>query len=127
MILSHYDLRLPAAYTFSASDLAASLRLDEKRVTLILDDHALSWGSLHAYETEHLHLSNPVWKRPLIQMGDRELLLCSAREFFQLRDPLHGNPLVSVFGRGKRPAREVSRDQGRRDRPTTVPRLPIPR
>ena len=87
MILSHYDLRLPDTYTFSASNLAASLGLDEKRVALILDDHALGWGSLLAYETEHLHLSNPVRKRPLIQLGDREYFCALPATFFSFVIP----------------------------------------
>ncbi|MCY4060278.1 MAG: hypothetical protein OXG44_20035, partial [Gammaproteobacteria bacterium] len=87
MVLSHYDLRLPAACTFSASDLAASLGLDDERVAHILDDHALSWGGLRAYETEHLHLSNPVWERPLIRMGDREYFCALPATFFSFVIP----------------------------------------
>ena len=36
----------------------------------ILDEYALALGALSEYETEHLHLSNPVWKKPLVVLGD---------------------------------------------------------
>ena len=87
MVLSHYDLRLPDAYTFSASDLAASLGLEGKQVTGILDEHALDWGSLSEYPTERLHLSNPVWEKPLIDMGDREYFCALPAGFFSFVIP----------------------------------------
>ena len=60
MIRAHYNLRLPEVYTFLATDLADTLDLDEDRVSAVLDQYALPLGALSDYETEHLHLSNPV-------------------------------------------------------------------
>ncbi len=87
VVLSHYDLRLPDAYTFSAPDLAAPLGLDETRVTAILDEHALGWGSLVEYETEHLHLANPVWKKPIIKTDDGEYFCALPASFFSFVIP----------------------------------------
>ena len=70
MLIAHYDLRLIDVYTFLASSLAASLRLDENKVSAILNEYALALGALSEYKTEHLHLSNPVWKKPLILLGN---------------------------------------------------------
>ena len=123
MVLSHYDLRLPGVYTFSASNLAALLELDQDQVTAILDEYALAWGTLAEYETEHLHLSNPVWEKPLVELGRRRVLLCLARRFLQLCDPLHGSRPVSVCDRGKRPACGVSRVQGCRDCRETISQI----
>ena len=72
MVLSHHDLRLPTLYTFSASGLAASLGIDEDRVSAILDEFALAWGTLSEHETEHIHLANPVWEKPLVELGNGE-------------------------------------------------------
>ena len=87
MILSHYDLRLLDAFTFSASHLAALLDLKESRVAAILDEHALRLGSLSRHPVEHLHLSNPVWKKPLIHIGDREYFCASPVGFFSFVIP----------------------------------------
>lgn len=87
MLIAHHDLRLPDVYTVFASSLAESLGLDEDRVNAILDEYALDWGALSGYETEHLHLSNPVWKQPLIKMGDREYFCALPAGFFSFVIP----------------------------------------
>ena len=87
MILSHYDLRLPGVYTFSASNLAALLELDQDQVTAILDEYALAWGTLAEYETEHLHLSNPVWEKPLVELADGEYFCALPVGFFSFVIP----------------------------------------
>ena len=87
MVLSHYDLRLPGVYTFSAADLAASLDLDENRVNTILHEHALAWGTLSEYESDHLHLSNPVWEKPLIELGDGKYFCALPVGFFSFVIP----------------------------------------
>ena len=87
MIMGHYDLRLPDVQTFLASSLAKSLGLDEDRVNAILDEYALAWGALSKYETEHLHLSNPVWTKPLVKLGDREYFCALPAGFFSFVIP----------------------------------------
>ena len=87
MVLSHYDLRLPDVYTFSAADLAALLGIDEDRVNAILDEYALAWGTLSRYETEHIHLSNPVWEKPLVELGDGEYFCALPVGFFSFVIP----------------------------------------
>ena len=87
MIISHYDLRLIDVYTFLASDLAGSLGLDEERVTAVLDHYALALGALSSYKTEYLHLSNPVWEKPLVNMGAGEYFCVLAAGFFSFVIP----------------------------------------
>ena len=82
MVISYYDLQLPRVYTFPASELAESIGLDEDQVSSILDEYALGWGALNGYETEHLHLSNPVWEKPLVNLGDGEYFCVLSRSFF---------------------------------------------
>ena len=87
MVIAHYDLRLPRIYTFLASALAESLGLDEVRVSAILDQYALAWGALSEYETEHLHLSNPVWEKPLVKLGGGEYFCALPVSFFSFVIP----------------------------------------
>ena len=70
MIISHYDLRLSILCTFSSSDLTQSLGLAEDQVIAILDEYSLGWGALREDNTEHFHLSNPVWTKPVIKLDD---------------------------------------------------------
>ena len=87
MVIAHYDLRLPRVYTFPAAELAESVGLDEDRVSSILDEYALGWGALNGYETEHLHLSNPVWEKPLLNLGDGEYFYVLPGSFFSFVIP----------------------------------------
>ena len=87
MVIAHYGLRLPGVYTFHAAGLAESLDLDEDRVSAILDQYALGWGALSGNKTEHLHLSNPVWKKPLVELGDGEYFCALPGSFFSFVIP----------------------------------------
>ena len=87
MVIAHYDLRLPRVYTLAAAELAESLGLDEDRVSAILDEYALGWGALSGYETEHLHLSNPVWEKPLVKLDDGEYFCVLPVIFFSFVIP----------------------------------------
>ena len=87
MIRAHYNLRLPEVYTFLATDLADTLDLDEDRVSAVLDQYALPLGALSDYETEHLHLSNPVWEKPLVKLGAGEYFCALPAGFFSFVIP----------------------------------------
>ena len=87
MLMAHYDLRLPDVFTFLTSDLAESLGLNEVRVNGILDEYAVALGGLSEYETEHLHLSNPVWEKPLVKLGDGEYFCALPMSFFSFVIP----------------------------------------
>ena len=87
MIIAHYDLRLPSVYTFLASDLAEYLGLDENTACAVLDEYALPLGALSDYETEHLHLSNPVWEKPLVKLGTDEYFCALPAGFFSFVIP----------------------------------------
>ena len=87
MVSAHYDLRLPHIYTFLAAELAETHGLDEDRVSAILDEYALGWGTLSEYETEHLYLSNPVWVKPLVKLGDGKYFCALPASFFSFVIP----------------------------------------
>ena len=56
-------------------------------MSAILDQYALGWGALCGYETEHLHLSNPVWEKPLVKLSDGEYFCALPESFFSFVIP----------------------------------------
>ena len=87
MIRAHYDLRLPEVYTFLVADLAETLDLDEDRVSAVLNEYAIALGELSAYKTEHFHLSNPVWEKPLVKLEDGKFFCALPAGFFSFVIP----------------------------------------
>lgn len=83
----HYDMALPDINTIFALDLANSLNIDAVRVIAILDEYSHEWGSLHECETEHFHLSNPVWQKPLVKLGNNKYFCSLAIVFFSFVIP----------------------------------------
>ena len=87
MLVAHYNLRLPSLYTFNTVELAEVLGLDENQVGLILDEYALEWGALSDFETEHIYLANPVWEKPVIEMGNSAYYCVLPTGFFSFVIP----------------------------------------
>ena len=70
MIMSHFDLRLAERATFIAADLVSLTGLPEAEITVALKAIALKPGDLGEVKAEHLFLCNPVWERPVIDLGE---------------------------------------------------------
>ena len=87
VIDGHYQLHLPEVYTFRATDLAKSLNLSEDIVKAVLDEYALSIGELSEYKTEDLHISNPVWEKPVIKLPAGEYFYALPAGFFSFMIP----------------------------------------
>ncbi len=87
MLLSHYDLRLPDIYEFSPTKLSGKIGMDEAKIKLILNTFSHEWGELETYKTEHLYLSNPVWKRPLIKIEANKYFCVFPQAFFSFVFP----------------------------------------
>lgn len=88
MLLAHYDsTRLPELYTFRPSDFASPLAINGDQVSAILDEYALEWGALTDYEIDHLHLSNPVWTKPVIKLDDDRYFCSLPAGFFSFVIP----------------------------------------
>ena len=56
-------------------------------MSAILDEYALALGALSEYETEHLHLSNPVWAKPLVDLGHDQYFCALPAGFFSFVIP----------------------------------------
>ena len=78
----HYQLHhLPEVYTIRAADLAKSLNISEDIVKTILDQYALLIGAVSEYKTEDLHISNPVWEKPVIKLPTGEYFYALSVDF----------------------------------------------
>jgi len=93
-ILSHSDLRLPDIFTFSIEKVAADVGLDAEGLSTGLGKVELSFGELEGENPEHFFLDNPVWRRPLIRLGDGIFFCAMPQVFFsfvfQILDGLLG-------------------------------------
>jgi len=87
LTISHYDLQLPSLCTFSSSDIAQSLNLAEDKVAAILDKYAFEWGALSKDNIENFYLSNPVWAKPVIKLGDARYFCVLPVNFFSFVIP----------------------------------------
>lgn len=70
VIMSHFDLRLAERATFTAADLAALTGFSEIEITAALQAIALKPGDLGEAKAEYLFLGNPVWERPVVDLGE---------------------------------------------------------
>ena len=87
MIVSHYDVRLLQVYTVAVSELSNLSNIDEDTVSAILDEYAFNLGALRECEPDRFHLSNPVWGKPLIRVGENKYFCPSAVAFFSFVIP----------------------------------------
>lgn len=69
-LMSHADLRHSDYMSIVSAELAASIGKEEERVDRILRKLSMEPGELADQNIEHLFLSNPVWARPGIHLGD---------------------------------------------------------
>lgn len=74
VIIRHSNLSLPVIYTLSAKELISlypeSVR--EESIEKVLKQVSLGFGDLEDTDVEHLFLGNPVWSKPIIDIGNRE-------------------------------------------------------
>ncbi len=82
LVLSHYDLRLGDTYEFYPEDLAIDLGVDEAIVRKVFENFSYEFGDLEAHETEYLFLSNPIWVRPIIKIGNDKYFCVFPLVFF---------------------------------------------
>lgn len=70
MIMSHFDLRLADRATFTSEQLAELTGVSEPEVRAAMKAISLAPGDLASEKPEYLFLTNPVWERPLIDLGE---------------------------------------------------------
>lgn len=77
LLIHHSDLRLCSVYSFSIQDLSSFYSGDIKPEALqhLLKIWSLSFGSLSGFDVEHLFMGNPIWKRPFIELDDKNYII----------------------------------------------------
>lgn len=82
LLVSHMEYRLPSLFEFSAGTLAASVGASESNAQQLLDRLSLSPGELAGHELQRLFLSNPVWQKPIVNLGRGRYFCAMPQVFF---------------------------------------------
>lgn len=82
MMLSHSDLRLADCYRFSAPEVGAAVGRLEAAVQKALQAMSYQWGALRGSNVEHAFMNNPVWVKPVIDVGDGHYFCPLPQTFF---------------------------------------------
>jgi hypothetical protein len=72
LLLAHSDLFLPNIFELKISDFLAlyPAPVEQDDLAWILDQWSLAFGELADANSEYFFMGNPVWKKPLIKLGD---------------------------------------------------------
>jgi hypothetical protein len=72
VLLLHFDLDLWTLYQFSPEDFVTAYpeSISEDAIRTLLALWSFKPGDLHSHNKEHFFLSNPIWKRPIIQLSE---------------------------------------------------------
>ena len=98
LLLYHADLSLADALTFSAATLASELNLQEAQVLSLLNRLSISFGELAEKDAEHFFLDNPVWVRPIINLGEGLYFCALPQGLFSFVFPIIESLLSQVPG-----------------------------
>jgi hypothetical protein len=94
MILEHRSLLLKDIYLISIPELASILPVDETMIELIFENLSVSFGELKYLVSENrisdIFLSNPVWSKPIIRLGDGKYFCAMPQLFFSYIYPIIG-------------------------------------
>jgi hypothetical protein len=94
MILEHRSMLLKDIYLFSIPELASILSLDEPMIEMIFENLSMSFGELEYLVSENrisdIFLSNPVWSKPIVRLGDGQYFCPMPQLFFSYIYPIIG-------------------------------------
>lgn len=82
MLLLHSDLQLPQVCKFSPQEIATALNLPVETVSRAMTAFSMKFGDLSGENVEHFFLNNPVWTKPIIDLGDGNFFCCMPQSFF---------------------------------------------
>lgn len=97
LLWNRFEQRLTAAFSLCYADLVADAPADEREALIgVLRGRALRFGEVSSPVLKHLHLSNPVRLKPLIEL-DPETIFCPAPHILgvQLAEILEDLCLIS--------------------------------
>jgi len=79
--MSKADVLLVTDAVFHVKDLSNAIKFDHDKAKKILDVLSMEPGDLSKSNPEHLFMSNPVWTKPLIKIGEQYLGCCVQMAF----------------------------------------------
>lgn len=117
MLLTHSDLRLQKAYTFTSAEVADELKMPLESVKKLLEHISIPFGGLSEKQPDWLLLDNPVWTKPVLRTSNDHYfcalpMLLFGFSFHILNDIVVNYPkLKSVYhdGRAKFLEEEIDR------------------
>lgn len=71
LLLSHFDLRMGNYYIFETSKVEKETEIDEKEIKRIFDYFSYLPGDLENENKEFFFLENPVWRKPILAVGEQ--------------------------------------------------------
>ncbi|NBB81027.1 MAG: hypothetical protein GVY36_16545 [Verrucomicrobia bacterium] len=80
LLCSHSDLFLFGGFTHNIEGLSSDLGMSSKAVSKICVDFGYGLGDLADSDSEHSVLENPIWQRPIVNLG--ESLFCALPQVF---------------------------------------------
>ena len=69
LLWSYSDLNIAEIYRFTTSSIATDLRISEKAINFIMQEISFPMGALADRKPELMLLDNPIWTKPVIDLG----------------------------------------------------------
>ncbi len=88
LIIAYCDFCLPDAFIVSAASMASVVGAPEGPMASVLKMLSLAPGELSSHNPEHLLLDNPVWRKPLIDLGNGRYFCAMPQMFFSFLRPI---------------------------------------
>ncbi|TDM07996.1 MAG: hypothetical protein C4K60_00265 [Ideonella sp. MAG2] len=82
LILTHSDLTLAGVYTLDPEKISNECGIDRESIASGLERLSISFGDLKDTNPAHLFLSNPVWTKPVIKVGEKVYFCAMPQIFF---------------------------------------------
>ena len=94
-IVGYHYLQLPKVFTFQVAEIAKSLNICDEKVKAVLDEYSLPLGALSGDKLEDLHISNPVWGKPIVKLPANVYFYAVPDGFFRYAIPCIEGVLTS--------------------------------
>lgn len=99
MLLSHNDILLVDIFKFNVSDACfAEAGLSIDKVAKVFKVFRYNLGDLENHNIDYFYLSNPVWSKPLINLGSGNFFCVLPQVFFSFIIPTIENMLKPIVG-----------------------------
>jgi len=99
MLLSHNDILLVDIFKFNVSDVCfTEVGLSIDKIAKIYKVFSYNLGDLENHNIDYFYLSNPVWSKPMINLGSDNFFCVLPQVFFSFIIPTIENMLKPIVG-----------------------------